>query len=128
MIIESENQYQQALAEIQRIFENNNNVPPDPESTSGKRLTELMTEIKFYENKFHNPTAEELPTFEFWVAKKGVVITDDNRADPENYTIEKLKENELTQQHIDTLVAEFYNNFEKLPAKARRILRQKLRY
>lgn len=128
MIIESENQYQQALSEVHTILEAHGGSPPDSTTVVGKRLGELMTEIKIYENRYHSPEAEQLETYEFWVAKEGKILSEEDKLDPENFTILKLKENELKPEHIDLLVGEFINNFDKLPQAAKRRVRQKLRY
>lgn len=128
MIIESENQYQQALSEVHTILEAHGGNPPDHTTVVGKRLGELMTEIRIYENRYHNTQAEELETYEFWSPKPGKIKTEEDKLDPENFTILKLKENELKPEHIDLLVGEFINNFDKLPAAAKRRVRQKLRY
>lgn len=127
MIIESENQYHQALAQMKNILDANKGLPPDLETQSGKQLQELLAEIKIYENKYYNKdTGDEIPTYEFWAAKKGVVQGETQN--PDDYEIIKLKENELTEKHINILVGEFITQFEKLPAAARRTIRQKLRY
>lgn len=127
MIIESENQYQQALKEVENILTTHGGVPPADSSTAGARLQELMSEIKIYENRYHSDETE-IPTYEFWTAKAGAIKTEEDKLNPDNFEIAKVKENELTQQQIHILVGEFISNFEKLPAVCRRMIRQKLRY
>lgn len=126
MIIESENQYQDALNQIERIIKENNGTPPLKGSVASNKIEELLAEVKIYENKYYkSDTGEEIPTFEFWSAKAGVVQGESQ--DPNDYEIIKLKENELEQKHIDILAGEFINQFNKLPAAARRLVRFKLK-
>lgn len=128
MIIESENQYQQALREVENILTSHGGVPPADSSTAGKTLQDLMSEIKIYENKYHKEGVEDVQTYEFWSARAGAIQTEEDKLNPDNFEIVKVKENELTQQQIHILVGEFISNFEKLPAVCRRMIRQKLRY
>ncbi len=125
MIIESENQYQAGLLRMKEIIGDGTNIPK-PGTQTGDELQDLLSEIKIYENKYYHVTGEEIPTFEFWSPKEGVVQGESQN--PDDYEIVKLKENELTEKHITILAAEFLNQFDKLPAAAKRRVRQKLKY
>lgn len=126
MIIESENQYQDALNQIELLIKQNNGVPPAPDTVAGRRLQDYVAEIKIYENRYSDENGEDVPTFEFWSPKEGVVQGESQ--DPNDYEIIKLRENELQEKHILILANEFMTQFDKLPAAARRIVRKKLQY
>lgn len=122
MLIESEDQYQKALKRVSELF----NV--EAGTKDYEELQELVTEIKIYEHTYYPEGKTEEPTYEFWIAKAGAIQSPDDANDSRNFTIEKVKLSDLTQQQIEILAGEFILNFDKLPPASKRIVRKKLQY
>lgn len=120
MIIDCEDQYQKALTRLSELYN------AEEGTKAYEEQQDLVAEIQIYEHKYHPKDEPEEQTYEFWTARKGV--TNPDHSSSEDFNVEKIKESDLTKQHIDLLAGEFLNAFDKLPAAAKRIVRKKLQY